>query len=52
MFMVNDGENLKRAYARPIALKEKIFCIGGEILKDVFIVNDEFIKNKFNSFFP
>jgi hypothetical protein len=52
MFMVNDGENLKRAYARLIALKEKICGLGGEIFKDGFVMNDEFIKNKFNSFFP
>ena len=47
MFVVKDGESLSNAYARLIALKEKIRSLGGDRIRDGFEVNEEFIKSKF-----
>jgi hypothetical protein len=40
MFVVNDGELIASAYARLIALKEKIIGLGCDRFQDGFMVND------------
>jgi hypothetical protein len=47
MFVVNDGESIASAYARLIALKDRIIALGCDRLQDGFVVNDEFIKSMF-----
>jgi hypothetical protein len=40
MFVANDGESISSAYARLIALKEKIIVLGCERFNDGFVMND------------